>query len=173
MKTFKNFLAESSNFSNKFGYDSNQFTMIKLWGALLYLGYDNLPGGPGYLNELKPHLLKYLQALEDEDDDEREELNDWFDEGAKMNGKALLTKNLVDKVFHSCEKEIDEELIVYKSGEKTHKDDRWISTSTKKGQYKSYGPEVEYKLPIGTKVIFADGIADKNEVIINTSELPK
>lgn len=139
-------------------------------GDILYLDYDHLPRGKSSRAELRPHLSDYVEG----DRAEQEELADWFQEGAPLKGgKHVFTKDILDDIFHSCEKTLTEELVVYKSGERTHSGDRWISTSTLKGAYKDLGKEVKITLPKGAKVIFADGIADDHEVIINTSEIPK
>lgn len=170
MKLTELFLIES-NYKN--GYSKIQYAMIRLWGGILYLEYDNLPSGSGNLKAISEDIDDYLDALEQHDEDLIEELEEWFQEGAYKNDKACLTKTLYDEIMHSAEREIDSELIVYKSGNKTGDSDRWKSFTTDKDGYSHLGNQTTYILPKGTKVIYADGIADKNEIIIHSKNLPK
>lgn len=161
-----------SAFQNKWGYSKLQFAMIRAWGGVLYLDYDQLPSGPGNLAAISGDIEEYLNAVKQDDEDTVAEFEEWFQEGAKKGGKAYLTKQAFDTVMHTAERALDKELVVYKTGNGDRSKARWISTTTRKGAYQDYGAEASYTLPKGTKVIFADGIADNDEVIIHTSELP-
>jgi hypothetical protein len=159
-------------YQNKWGYDKFQYAMIKMWGGVLYLDYEYLPRGQGNIKNLEAEVNEYLDAHKRNDLESVQDLEEWFQDGAKRNGKVFFTQDMLDDVLHSAETAITAPITVYKSGEKTHKNDRWISTTLDSDQYKHMGKEQKYDLPVGTKVVFADGIADKNEVIIHTSELP-
>ena len=161
-----------SVFQNKWGYTKLQFAMIKAWGGLLYLDYNQLPNGQGNLDAISSDIDEYLNAVKQDDIDAVADFEEWFQEGAKKGGKVHPTKQAFDKVMHTAERALDTELVVYKTGDGDRTTARWISTTTRKGAYQDYGNETMYTLPKGTKVIFADGIADDDEVIIHTSELP-
>ena len=162
-----------SLYANKWGYSKIQFAAIRLWGGVLYLDYDSLPLGQGNLDQFSVEVNDYLSALKSNDEDAIVEFEEWCQEGAKKGGKSLLTKQVFDSILHSAERTIDKEIVIFKSGKKNHTSDRWISTTLAKGRYSDLGDEQQYTLPVGTKVIFADGIADEDEVIIHTSKLPK
>ena len=160
---------------NKFGYDTLQSCLVHAWGGTLYLDYDTLPSGPGDKSQLLRHLEKdYVRAVEKDDQDEVMDLQEWLGEGAPIKigsqRKYLLTKQLCDMIYTSCLKPLDEDLVIYKSGD-GKSSGRWISVTINKGQYPDYGEEREYILSKGTKVIFTEGLCDDGELIINSSLL--
>ena len=176
MKSFKEHLSEASRVTkNKWGYDKFQWFMIRQWGSILYMDYEGLKPGPVNMKELEKHIDDYIEIVKSGDTDEAYEFDDWVQEGMRSNGKPLLTKTAFDKIMVSAERKIPKPITVYKSGKKTHSGDRWISTTLQKDapRYSDYGDTETFELPKGTPVIFADGIADGDEVIINTKNLPR
>ena len=145
---------------------------IRMWGGILYMEYDYLSSGPDKSNRLGPLVKEYNDLVKADDEEGLEDFEEWVQEGASRGGVPLLTKKTYDTVMNSASVKIPEELIVYKSGDDgMPKNDRWISTCTIKGQYSDYGKETKYVLPKGTPVIFTHGLADRDEVIINTKYL--
>lgn len=145
---------------------------IAIWGGLLYMGYDDLPNGSDNSDKLKDIAKEYLTAKKNDDEDTLEELDEWIEEGASMGGKPMLTKQTFDSIMNSTATELPEDMVVYKSGEGSKpKNDRWLSTTTSEGAYSNLGKEQKYVLPKGTPVIFSHGLADKNEVIVNSQYL--
>ena len=153
----------------------NQKLAIMLWGRLLYIDYDSLPEGEDESKSSNFEVLKkeFFDAHKNMDDEKLEELDEWINEGAKINGsKPTITKKTIDNLLKSAETILPEEMTVYKSGSGIiPKNDRWLSMTTKKGLYKHLGNEQEYKLPKGTPVIFTHGLTDEGEIIINSKYL--
>lgn len=152
--------------------------VIKLWGSLLYMSYDGFKSGED-LSKTKDFENMRDEYMNTQDQDDLDELNEWIDEGARLkNGKSLINKTTIDSIFSSAETKLPEEMIVYKTHLKNDipRKDRWISTTLNKGVYGSDKNqdliETQYKLPKGTPVIFTHGLADKDEIIINTNNLP-
>jgi len=74
--------------------------------------------------------------------------------------------------MNSCQQTLESKLIVYRYSDnyilKPHK---WISTTTIKENVSPYNGQINsYILKPGTLVIFTEGLADNNEIIINTDE---
>jgi uncharacterized ParB-like nuclease family protein len=164
--------------SNNLGYDELQEAMIDLWGNQLYLNYDYLPSGAGNIETVKEDIHEYLTG----DQHTRDVLMDKFANGGR---DLSLTVELVDSILHSCEREITEPMVIYKYPFFGHRDTKrprgWISTTTIKDQYKGQYDTTDiphefmeqvWELPIGTRVIYAGGIADSDEIIINVDQLP-
>ena len=158
-------------------YSDLQKAMIMSWGRILYLGYKQLPIGKGNKSELLKEIKFYFKAIEDGDEDEILDFEEWFQEGCpvKENGVRtfLLTKDLLDEIFQSCETEISEPLVVAKFGKRTSTAERWTSVTTdiNTDVYNRLGDKNVYTLPVGTKVIFTNDLADKDEIIINNKYL--
>lgn len=175
-------LAERTEFWEKqFGYSKIQWFFIKQWGRILYLGYRGLPSGPitpsGKLIEYVNEYIDILKGKKSEMDEM--EFEEWVQEGMSVDKKILLTKETLDSIFHSCEVPLKEELTVYKTGKTKFPENnpRWISVTTREDYDYSWTGDPKnrstYVLPKGTKVIYADGIADDNEIIIHSEELKK
>jgi len=145
--------------------------LIKAWGGLLYLSFHDLDENiQKKVSEIttKKELENYFLHSDDDED-----LVDWFsDIPPTMNGGYALydKKWLKSALLNISEKtKLVEPLIVYRFS-KTEKDG-WNSYTTDENIDYSYftRSKFSYRLPIGYPVIFADGIADNNEVIINMS----
>ena len=151
---------------------------VKLWGMELYLDYGLLASGPGDLDRLKFYIFQYLNMDEDRlgvyrKEDEKQ----WFFEGASINGEKLMTKKVYDQMLRHKEVKVKSPfgMKVYRSGEVRTGWNSFIALNEKAG--KGYGtaanPTLEYKLPRGAKYIATDGYADDDEVIIDSSQVPK
>ena len=156
----------------KMNYSELQRFMIIAWGELLYLDYDSLPNGTlseDRRRELEIEVHEFMSSSDDIDD-----IGEWIAEGMPMRDPAnkryyLLPKTIVDEVLESAETVLTDDLIVYKTGNGKLQSHRWISTTMNKGAYSFInGEEVQYTLRPGDKVIFANGLADRNEVILNS-----
>ena len=152
-----------------------QIIMIKLWGNTMYLMYDDLPRGKGNQLKLENELITFFDIEKGGDIDEYIELLDWLEEGASVNGKPLLTRELYDTLLQSAATTITEELTIYKSGMngEIKPINRWASWTTIANNYKEIGEERKVTLSPGAKVVFTNGHADKGEVIIMLSEVAK
>ena len=153
---------------------------VKLWGMVLYTDYGHLPLGSGDLDKLKWHIFKYLNMEEDRDElgvYDKEDEEDWFYEGASIHGEKLMTKKVYDQMLRYKEVKVKSPfgMKVYRSGDVRTGWNSFIALNEKQG--KGYGnaanPTLEYKLPRGAKYIATDGYADKEEVIIDGSQVPK
>ena len=146
---------------------------VKLWGNTMYGNYDHLPRGRGDLEKLKKELAEYLKLDYDKDEEALFDMADWFGEGARIRGKPRLTRDLYDQLMQPAVAPITGELVLYKSGHgKLPEHNRWLSMSPEPGEYASWGPTSTYVLPKGTHVIDTQGLADPNEIIIQTREIP-
>lgn len=151
-------------------YSWLQQLCIKLWGDRMYLSYDELPHGKGNSNAFKDDALEYLNS--DQSSDEFDDIGDWFTEGASFGGTPSLTKELYDNVMISCQENTKKDLILYKYGNAVVPEKgRWLSMTIQHGSHTMFGKESQYSIKSGTPVIWPQGLADKTEVIINSSYL--
>lgn len=167
MRTFKQYVNLNENYKSASDYAFIQRWAIEIWGKTMYLEYDNLPEGLAYLHEFERELKLAIR----EDPDEAEE---WAVEGARVNGRPLLTRNLYDMILSTCQTKLSEPLVVYKTGPEILETKRygWVSCSTTSGGYEHLGPKIsEFRLSEGDKVIWAFDLADRNEVIVHSRYL--
>jgi hypothetical protein len=147
--------------------------LILAWGQLLYLGYHNLPEDSN-----KVQYSKFLSIMEeywdlDKDSQEYEDISDWFsDSPPTIKGIPLYDKKRLRESFDRIAKKYPtkSEIIVYRTSRIPESGVN--SYSLNKGQYGYFklAEERSYLLPVGTNIIWADGIADDNEVIWNPTE---
>lgn len=173
----------SGYFKNKYGYDKYTYFAILLWGATMYIDYDNMPSGSGNMKELEEAVNEFLVHLKNNNGDinasEVAEMIEWFCEGAPLtDGSYVLSKKLYDKLMINGQTKLNHELnVIKRSSDKITKikPNRWMSfTMSDLSKNAWHGDHtLEYTLPKGTKVIFADSIADDYEVIINSNEILK
>jgi len=160
-------------------YEKWELGLIKAWGQLLYLSYHVIPNS--ILKIVDEKITK--KAFEDYYDnaDSDEDLQDWMsDEPPTMNkGFALFDKNRLSAMMTNIanKTKTTTDLVVYRY-EKDSKDygDGWNSYTTAKNDANYAGKDIKlksYTIPIGYPVIFASGIADENEMIINISSQNK
>jgi hypothetical protein len=156
-------------------YDSFDKGLIKAWGEVLYLDIHKLPDTISKIvshDEYEEYFKDFNNAEygDDEYDDMVDHLSDL---PPTINGGiALFDKN---RIYNSLDKiskktRLKDEIIVYRMTDK--KDDgheEWKSYTA--GDPKKYGSKVDntiaYKLSSGYPVIFAHGLADNDELIIN------
>ena len=122
-------------------------------------------GGTGA--ELLDLAREYLAA----DKERRNELEEWLQEGAPLkDGRCLVTRDVVDRVLHSCEKPISGPMVIdrYDSGSMLTPGS-WISTTTAGHEYE--GTKRSWALPAGTRVVDTAGLADAGEFILSTDVL--
>jgi hypothetical protein len=171
---FKQYLQEDSAPENKWGYNLLQWGCIKLWGGVLYLDYPHLPRGPGNLSFVENAFRDLARDVKEGNDEEVDDFNEWAQEGMKTKGNKApnLTKELYDKIMRTAERETTKPLTLHREGKIF--DNGWTSTSLtsrKAGVGDSGTEQHTFEIPVGTKVIFADGIADKDEVIVDSAIL--
>lgn len=161
--TFKEFSTEKLN------YTWLQKLCITLWAETMYLDYEYLQLGPGDPNLFHVDALKYLSLPLNSE--EREDLGEWFNEGASYGGNKTLTKDLYDLVMTSAQEKTKKDLILYKYGDNSTNKPRWISMTILKGSHSNLGNEQLYHIKKGTSVIWTQKLADKAEVIIHSKYL--
>lgn len=145
---------------------------VRMWGTLLYMSYGHLPSGPGNLKRLELEIFKYLRL---KDDDDKQDTEEWFADGASMGGEKLLTKKLFDQLLRLNEVKVKKlfGMKVWRSGPVRK---GWNSFTTNEESAKHYAKaaaSLVYKLPRGTKYIETNGYADIDEIIIRDDQLPK
>ena len=167
IKTFDQFLLESQQATQK-KYEDWEKGVIKAWGQLLYLSYYETPKKLNNLTDLDEFKRTFWSYFFYADQDE--DMQDWMGNNPPtFNGgkESLFDQNRLDEVLTSIAKKTPTgtPLIVHRSSEKEQPG--WSSFSTRKDE-KSYskGTMRSYTLPKGTPVIWADGIADHDEVIV-------
>lgn len=176
----KQYIYESldpSLYKNKYGYGPFTFFAIYLWGALLYMTEHYLPNTKSYdESQAEEFAIETLKHIKSGNKLEIEKEMDWWSDGAPIdNGRILLTRQLFDKWISKAEKQISKPLIIkrYSKNMKQIDKNRWMSFTIGTESYSHQGPEHIYELQKGAKVIYADGIADKDEIIIRSDELLK
>ena len=159
-------------------YDDFEKGLIRAWGGLLYLGYHNLPesGSTVSRDRYRRELEEYYEM--DYDDPEFEDFEDWFSEmPPTIGGKPLFNKSIIRDDFETIARKTPApfDILVYRTSER---EEPGINSYTVlPGEYSglgwSSGEERAYKVPKGTPMVFASGIADKGEVILmpTTEEL--
>jgi len=156
-------------------YDIIQEFIITQWGRLLYLDWETLPT-TGNTNKLKliPHIQYFHDITTKEDEEAIEEFEEWVAEGMYVNNYPLLTLQLFNEIMTSCQVPLENEIEVYRySDDHILKPNKWISMTTIKDNSPYSGKMIEYTLMPGILIIDAHGLADDNEIIINTNELLK
>ena len=158
-------------------YEKWEKGVIKAWGQLLYLSYHNIPDTISKIVGEKTTKEIFAEYYEQADSDE--DLQDWMsDEPPTMNnGFALFDKNRLSQMMATIanKTKLEEPLIAYRYDD-TNYENGWNSYTTDINTAIYAGKErtmATYILPVGYPVIFADGIADKDEVIINMSAQDK
>jgi len=158
-------------------YDGWEKGIIMAWGHVLYLAFHDTPNTVekiATVKETKDMFLKYFNEAKGDED-----MQDWMGENPPtMNkGYALYDKNRLSNMMSNIanKTKLNKPLKVYR----TSSDDSqsgWSSYTVSGGDEYSLGNQVgvdlkqeKYELPIGYPVIFAGGIADENEVILNLS----
>lgn len=162
---------EINKLQNK--YEDWEKGLIKAWGGVLYLGYHNLPNTLNNLvdyNRFKQTMLEYFK-----ESDDNEDMQDWMSDTPPTLDKgkySLFDKNRIDKAFTEIANKtiITEELTIYRTSDNYLPE--WNSYTLRNDNSYAYknSSTISYKLPIGFPVIFADGIADNDEVIVKLTE---
>jgi hypothetical protein len=170
LKTYKelfesNFTVEQNN------YEIFEKGLIMAWGDAMYLSYHNLPqhiSKKVSLIETKKQFELYYSNSEDDED-----LQDWMSDSPPTmnNGVALYDKQLLDTLFSNIANKtrLKKELTVYRVSTSDTPDIGWNSYSIKKNHFGVINTnmyEYVFILPKGFPVIFADGLADNDEVIL-------
>lgn len=175
IKLFENFTQEQSK------YEDWEKGIIMAWGHVLYLSFHDVPNKIQKIvseQQTRDTFLEYYQEAGDDED-----LQDWMaDMPPTMNkGYAIYDKDRLSKMLSDIanKTKTKEPLTVYRVSSKEY-DPGWNSYTTNKKLTDDYSGwkqpldghdnKVEkYELPVGYPVIWADGIADKDEVILNLS----
>lgn len=155
-------------------YESDQYTklqkfMITMWGRYLFLEYTNYDN-----TNIKSGIEKAIDNYNNIEKTDHMEAATYASKLANPES-GIFSKQLIDEILHSCETVINKELTLYRAG--TLYDDGWSSFSDteikKPFFYDEVGKMQKIILPIGSKVIFTNGLADKHEIIVHNSELSK
>lgn len=147
-------------------YEDFEKGLIRAWGGLLYLGYHNLPEGiPTVSREVYKRELRTYGRM-DYDDPEFEEFEDWFSEmPPTIGGRPLFNKSIVRNDFEviASKTPTPEDMIVYRTSQK---EQTGLNSYTQNpGTYSYAGEERVYRIPKGTPIVFASGIADDGEIV--------
>ena len=168
MITFKTFLKESAQLSNK------QKFILLAWGQVMYLNYLGLRAGPDLSRdpEFLAEIDEYLKDPHSEDN------IDWVASACPIIGLGEISRATVDSLFKLCQTKAEKDFTLYRydHDDNALEDNSWISTSLHDKQQTNgfYGDKVsEYAIPKGMNIILTHGLADKDEVIMNTNDLKK
>ena len=175
LKTLLKEIIDQSQYQSK--YDTWELGLIKAWGHLLYLSYHNIPDTISKIVDEKITKKTFEEYYRNADSDE--DLQDWMsDEPPTMNkGVAVFDKNRLFQMMTSVanKTKLQDPVIIYRY-DNTNYDQGWNSYTVNKNE-STYGGKDRtmrsYTLPKGYPVIFADGIADDDEVIVNLSAAEK
>jgi hypothetical protein len=162
-------------------YDGWEKGIIMAWGHVLYLAFHDTPSRIEKIvseKETRDMFLRYFNESKNDED-----MQDWMGENPPtMNrGYALYDKNRLSNMMSNManKTKLTKPLRVYRTSSDDSQEG-WNSYTTNEGGEYSLGTQVgsdskqeQYELPIGYPVIFADGIADENEVILNLSQNDK
>lgn len=158
-------------------YEDWEKGLIKAWGHTLYLSYHNIPNT--IQNIVDENTTKKVFAEYFRDADEDEDLQDWMsDEPPTMNkGVAVFDRNRLSKMFAiiANKTKTTEPLTVYRYEDRDY-EPGWNSYTTDSDISDPVSSErikKSYTLPVGYPVVFASGLADQNEVILNLSNEDK
>jgi hypothetical protein len=174
VKLLKEVISQSQQQSK---YENWEKGVIKAWGQLLYLSYHNIPNTILKIVDEKTTKKVFEEYYEQADSDE--DLQDWMsDEPPTMNkGFAVFDKNRISQMMSSIanKTKLEEPLTVYRYDDTSY-ENGWNSYTTNINDAVYAGKTrtmASYILPVGYPVIFADDIADKDEVIVNMSAQDK
>jgi len=179
IKLFEDFTQEQSK------YEDWEKGIIMAWGHALFLAFHDVPDKIQKIvsvEQTKKSFLEYFNNAENDED-----MQDWLSDvpPTMNNGWALYDKDRLSKMLSDIanKTKLTEPLKVYRVTSEDF-DSGWASYTTNLSNTDVYSDwkqpldghdnKVEsYELPIGYPVIFADGIADKDEVILNLSREDK
>lgn len=152
-------------------YEDWEMGIIKAWGHLLYLAFHSVPWKIEKhrlvsIQDFKKEFREYLNNSEDED------LQEWMAESPPSydGGRIFLYdgERMNSALFNIAEKtRLTKPLIVYRY--ETVEGSGWNSFTTNP-DLRYGGDEKKYSLQVGTPVIFTDGLADRDEVIVHMTE---
>lgn len=172
-------------------YTTLQKFAIMLWGGLGYLDAnypDSIPNESTALKTIMPDIEEYID-LKSAQDSDADDIGEWFMEGAPKNGKQYFSKNLFYSLLDSAQTTLTEPLTVRKfftnKNEYATNEKAMARLARDKNRYGSWTTQevdnyfgnakneamVEVTMPVGSKVILADGLADVGEVIIKSGEI--
>ena len=159
--------------TNQNKYEDWEKGLIKAWGGVLYLGYHILPVNLNNLVDFDRFKNIMVEYFKNSDSDE--DMQDWMSDVPPTLDKgkySLFDKNRIDKVFTEIANKTltADELIIYRTSD-NHMSG-WNSYTLRNDNSYTYKNSltIAYKLPKGFPVIFADGIADNDEVIVKSVE---
>jgi hypothetical protein len=175
IRKFNNFINEKIDQSKyQLSYEDWEKGLILAWGHLLYLGYHSLPYKINNIvpeNETKKYFAEYY--IDGEDD---EDLRDWMSDSPPTvgNGKAIFDRNRLNMMLTeiSMKTRTKEDLIVYRYEDQEYTEGWNSYTLNPDLAYYSNNKNISkksYLIPKGHPIIFAGGIADIDEVILNLS----
>jgi hypothetical protein len=168
-------LLESDHQTQQSKYEDFEKGLIKAWGDLLYLSYHELPNSISKIVDYDTTVEVFEDYYKNADEDE--DFQDWMsDSPPTMNrGFAAFDKNRLSSMLTNIANKTKTKdiLTIYRYEDTTH-DDGWNSYTTNMDAFYR-GPESKksYNIPQGFPVIFADGLADDDEVIVNLSKKDK
>jgi hypothetical protein len=178
IKNFKNFINESVDHSlYQSNYDDWEKGLILAWGHLLYLGYHDLPYNINNIvseDETKEYFNEYYREGENDDD-----LRDWMSNNPPTvgNGQAIFDKHRLNRMMNdiAIKTRTLDPFMIYRYEDQDYTNGWNSYTTDPELDYSNQGkiPKKSYLIPAGYPVIFADGIGDRDEVIINLSSVEK
>jgi hypothetical protein len=147
------------------------------WGHLLYLGYHDLPYNINNIvseDETRGYFEEYYWNAEDDED-----LRDWMSNNPPTVGKgeAIFDKNRLNMMMNDIAMKTRtlDPITIYRYEDQDY-EEGWNSYTTDPELDYSNGGKItkkSYIIPAGYPVIFAGGIGDRDEVIINLSSREK
>lgn len=148
-------------------YENWEKGVIKAWGELMYLGFHSVPKRLDNLSSFSDFRNEFDDYFRNSEDDE--DLRDWMSgtPPTYAGGKeSLYDKERMEDVLSEIanKTKLKKPLVVYRFEEKEM--EGWNSYTTDPS--KSYrGKRRSYLLPVGKPVIFTEGLADEDEVIVH------
>ena len=154
-------------------YEDWEKGLIKAWGDLLYLSYHDIPNTISNIVDEATTRKVFYDYYKDGDTDE--DLQDWMsDAPPTMNrGVAVFDKNRLSKMLSviANKTKTEEPIKVYRFEDRDY-EPGWNSYTTDPDISDPVGnnrSRKSYNIPVGYPVVFASGLADQDEVILNLS----
>jgi len=149
-------------------YNDWEKGVIMAWGHVLYLGYHDVKQSISKIVSMEETKKVFLDYYNESDSDE--DMQDWMSDGPPtMNGGyAVFDKNRLSSILEdiSNKTKLEKSLEIYRYTD-SHKPG-WNSYTLNKDNSNSYSGKLhEYILPKNYPVIFTEGLADTDEVIVN------
>lgn len=155
-------------------YEPWEKGLIVSWGRLLSTSYHDIDSGFQLVDEEMFEQEFEQSWLHRNNDEWTDEFNDWLGEAPPKygNGEAMFDKQRLTQAFEEIARKSPAKspIILYRGVYSEFEFGGWNSFSTVPGQYDKTIWKA-FRIEPGASLIFADGLADDDEVIANVEDL--